>query len=261
VSTMAGNIESHVAGGVLELVFTSEDGLNTMDDPWFALLEAKLRDAAGDGAVRAVLLCGRGAVFCAGANLRGMNTSALHQGFAGSPLARLIACLVAFPKPLLAAVHGKCIGGGATLLLHCDLVVAAADTQFRLPFTSLGVVPELASSFLLPRAAGSRLASELLLLGNTFDAQKALRAGLVNELVPPGEELALARQWAVQLASLAPSSVQATKRLLREAQQEGLAAAIDREGAALATALGGDEVREAIAAFLEKRRPDFSAFH
>ena len=162
---------------------------------------------------------------------------------------------------VLAAVHGKAIGGGATLLLHCDLVVAAADTQFRLPFTSLGAVPELASSFLLPRAAGSRLASELLLLGNTFDANKALRAGFVNELVPPGEELALARPWAEQLASLAPNSVQTTKRLLREAQQADISAVIAHEGKALVAALSSGEVGEALTAFLEKRHPDFSPFH
>ena len=258
---MAGEIEPSLAKGVLHLILTSEDGLNSMDDAWFEGLESALHQAADDGGVRAVLLSARGAMFCAGANLRGMRTSALHQGFTGSPLARLIERLVTFPKPLLAAVHGKAIGGGATILLHCDLVVAAADTQFRLPFTSLGTVPELASSFLLPRAAGSRLASELLLLGQSFDADKALRAGLVNEIVPPGGELTLARQWAEHLASLAPAAVQATKRLLRGTQQEGLSTAIANEGAALVATLGSGEVREATAAFLEKRRPDFSAFH
>jgi enoyl-CoA hydratase/carnithine racemase len=161
-----------------------------------------------------------------------MGTSALQQGFERSPLASLIKCLVNFPKPLLAAAHGKAIGGVATLLLHCDLVVAAADTQFRLPFTSLGAGPEVTSSFLLPRAAGSRLASQLLLLGNTVDANTTLRAGFVNQLVEPGDELALTLQWAEQLASLAPNSVQTTKRSLRQAQQAGLSAVVAREGEA-----------------------------
>jgi len=258
---MTTNIESNLAQGVLNLIFTSEDGLNTMDDHWWMALDSALRCATDDPAVRAVLLSARGRAFCAGANLIGMGTSALQQGFEKSPLASLITCLMNFPKPLLAAVHGKAIGGGATLLLHCDLVVAAADTQFRLPFTSLGAVPELGSSFLLPRAAGSRLASELLLLGDTFDANKALRAGFVNELVPAGEELALALQWAEKLASLAPNSVQTTKRLLREGQQTAISSVIAREGEALVTALSSGEVREASTAFLEKRRPDFSPFH
>src|SRR5471030_1005859 len=214
-------IEVSLSQGVLHLVFTTENGLNTMDDPWIESFDAHLRRATDDTAVRAVLLSGRGKVFCAGANLSGMSSSALHQGFAGSPLARFTERLTAFPKPLLAAVHGKAIGGGATLLLHCDLVVAASDTQFRLPFTSLAAGPELGSSFLLPQAGGSRLASELLLLGNAFDAHKAMRAGFVTEIVEPGKELPLAQQWAAQLAALAPSSVQGTKRLLRQAQQGG----------------------------------------
>jgi len=258
---MKTNIESSLSDGVLHLTFSSNDGLNTMDDHWFALLESKLHDATDDRTVRAVLLSGHGRAFCAGANIVGMRKSALHHGFSGSPLARLIERLMAFPKPLVAAVHGQALGGGATLLLHCDLVVAAADTQFRFPFTLLGAVPEFASSFLLPRAAGSRLASELLLLGNTFDAEKAMRAGIVNELVSPGEELALALQWATHLASLAPDSVQMTKRQLGEAQRSNLPLFIAREGEALVRTLSSGEVKEATSAFLEKRRPDFTPFH
>lgn len=258
---MAANIESSLTHGVLHLVLVSEDGLNTMDDHWFEALETRLHQAMDDRAIRAVLLSARGAAFCAGANFLGMRDSALQQSFSGSPLANLIECLTCFPKPIVAAVHGKAIGGGATLLLHCDLVVAADDTQFRLPFTQLGAVPELASSYLLPRAAGSKLANELLLLGHFFDAKKAQRAGLINEIVPAGEELALAREWADQLAALAPTSVQTSKRLLREAQQTGLKKTIANEGEALVTALKSDEVQEAVTAFQEKRRPDFSRFH
>jgi len=257
---MSTQIEATLTKGVLHLVFATEAGLNTMDDPWFDAFAMQLQDASQNKAVRAVLLSGRGKVFCAGANLQGMKTCALGQGYEGSPLACLTDQLTAFPKPLLAAVHGKAIGGGATLLLHCDLVVAASDTQFRLPFTSLAAVPELGSSFLLPRAAGSRLASELLLLGNLFNAEKAMRAGLVNEVVSPGEELPLAQRWAEQLAALAPVSVQGTKRLMREAQHGGLPAAALREGVALAISFGSAEVEEALTAFIEKRAADFSAF-
>ena len=258
---MTTTIVSSLDQGVLELSSSSEDGLNTMDDRWFDRLASLLSEAAGDSAVRAVLLSARGKMFCAGANLPAVAASALQRGFAGSPLATLLARLMDFPKPLLAAVHGKAIGGGATLLLHCDLVVAAADTQFRLPFTSLGAVPELGASYLLPRAAGSKLANELLLLGDGFDAATALRAGLINVFVPAGEELGVARQWAGQLAALAPDAVQTTKRLLREAQHGGLPACVAREGEALAHALSSGEVKEALAAFIEKRRPNFSRFH
>lgn len=258
---MSTRIESSLDQGVLELTFMSEDGLNTMDDDWLARFETLLRGAADDVAVRAVLLSAQGAMFSAGANMAGLLSSAMNQGFPGSPLDTMTRYLAEFPKPLLAAVHGKAIGGGATLLLHCDLVVAASDTQFRFPFTALGGVPEFASSFLLPRAAGTRLARELLLLGNVFDAHKAMRAGLINDLTAPGEELTLARKWAVQLAALAPAAVQATKRLLHHGQQASMPDVIANEGATLVAALAGGEVKEAMAAFKGKRKPDFSSFH
>ncbi|QFS42109.1 enoyl-CoA hydratase-related protein [Burkholderia cepacia] len=258
---MTTNISSNLEQGVLQLVFSSADGLNTLDDAWCTALAAALRDAAHDPAVRAVLLSAQGRAFCAGANLDGMRRSALQQGFDGSPLAQLTHALAGFTKPLIGAVHGKAIGGGATLLLHCDLVAAAADTQFLLPFTSLGGVPEFASTYLLPRSAGSRLATELLLLAQPFDAETALRAGIVNHVVAAGQELPLAEQWAQRLAALAPNAVQNTRRLLRQTQHAGLVSAIDTEGAALAAALHSPEVREAFSAFLEKRRPNFAQFH
>lgn len=258
---MAGNIEKSLAQGVLHLEFTSDDGRNTMDDDWFERLDKALADASSDRNVRVVLLSGRGAAFCSGMNLRAATSGFLGNGFSGSPLGRVSHRLADFAKPLLAAVHGSAIGGGATILLHCDLVVAAADTKFRLPFTGLGIVPEIGSSYLLPRAAGSRLATELVLLGNLFDAQLAQRAGFVNTVVEPGNELAAARAWAEQLAAKAPVPVSESKHLLHTEHLAELHAAIDREGEALTTAVNRGEFREAAAAFVEKRAPDFSAFH
>jgi enoyl-CoA hydratase/carnithine racemase len=258
---MAGNIEKSLVGGVLHLEFTSDDGRNTMDDDWFERLDQALESASGDRNVRVVLLSGRGAAFCSGMNLRAATSGFLGDGFAGSPLSRVSHRLADFAKPLVAAVHGSAIGGGTTLLLHCDLVVAAAETKFRLPFPSLGIVPEIGSSYLLPRAAGWRLASELVLLGNLFDAQMAQRAGIVNSVVESGKELATAREWADQLAAKAPVPVVESKRLLHAEHLAGLHAAIDREGEALAAAVQRGEFREAVAAFAEKRAPDFSAFH
>jgi enoyl-CoA hydratase/carnithine racemase len=257
---MAGSIEKNLVGGVLHLEFTSDDGRNTMDDDWFARLDQALADAAGDRKVRVVLLSSRGAAFCSGMNLRHAASGFLSEGFGGSPLACLSHRLADFSKPLLAAVHGYAVGGGATLLLHCDLVVAAADTRFRLPFASLGIAPEIGSSYLLPRAAGPRLANELVLLGKLFDAQTAQRAGFVNAVVEPGSELAMARQWAEDLTAQAPNALVESRRLLREEHLAGVHAAIDREGEALFAAVQFGEFGEAVAAFLEKRPPDFSRF-
>src|ERR1700710_894381 len=121
---MPTQIEASLESGVLRLVFVTEGALNTIDDHWLDALYRHLREASDDKAVRAVLLSAQGRVFCAGANLQGLSTGALSQPFAGSPLHRLSEELSVFPKPLIAAVHGKAIGGGATLLLHCDLVAA-----------------------------------------------------------------------------------------------------------------------------------------
>lgn len=258
---MAGSIEKNLVGGVLHLEFTSDDGRNTMDDDWFERLNKALEDASRDRNVRVVLLSSRGAAFCSGMNLRSATSGFLSEGFGGSPLARVSHRLADFTKPLLAAVHGSAIGGGATLLLHCDLVVAAADTRFRLPFASLGIAPEIGSSYLLPRAAGPRLANELVLLAKLFDAHTAQRAGFVNTVVEPGSELAMARQWAKDLTAQAPNALVESRRLLREEHAAGLHAAIDREGEALFAAVQLGEFDEAVAAFIAKRSPDFSAFH
>jgi len=137
---------------------------NLMDDAWFDALEAHLGEADRDPAVRVVLLSAEGDAFCSGANLKGVQHGLLSQGYEQSALARLLRRLTTFEKPLVAAVHGLAIGGGTTLLLHCDFVYAAEGTRFQMPFAKLGLVPEFGSSYLLPLNAGMRLASELVLL-------------------------------------------------------------------------------------------------
>lgn len=257
---MTAHIETSLEQGVLHLLFTSDDGRNTMDDAFYEELTTALDGALTERAVRCVLISSRGAAFSAGMNLRTFCTSNTKLGFTDSSLGRFSVRLASFPKPLVAAVHGSAIGGGATMLLSCDLAVAAADTKFRLPFASLGIVPELGSSFLLPRAAGTKLANELVLLGNLFDAETAKLAGFINAVVEPGEELALARQWSAQMAAMAPGPVQNSKRLLCEARNDGLLTAIAREGAEPVTAFNGDVLNESVNAFIEKRQPDFSRF-
>ena len=258
---MTATLESSLSLGVLHLEFTSADGRNTMDDAWLERLDQALAQASDDAGVRSVLLSGRGVAFCSGMNLKTLKGSALTQSFSGSPLERLTRRLSRFEKPLLASVHGSAIGGGATLLLHCDLVVAARTTKFRLPFAALGIVPEFGSSYLLPRMAGARLASELFLLGRMFDASVAQRAGFVNTLTEPGEEFTLVREWAEHLAALPPAAVRMSKQLVREARSADINQAITREGAESVAAMGRGEVHEAVAAFIEKRAPDFSPFY
>lgn len=245
---------------ILRLSFGTAGRRNVMSDAWFAALEDHLRQAQGNPVVRVVLLSGQGDAFCAGADLKGLATELFPEGYARSALARLLERLADFDKPLVAAVHGAAIGGGSTLLLHCDFVFAAEGTLFQLPFARLGLVPEFGASYLLPLHAGVRLARELVLLAAPFDAHTAKRAGIVSEVVMPQALMALAQTTAVALAALPPGPLRAAKRLLQAGHRAALAAAFAAEGKALDAAVASPELHEAVDAFLSKRTPDFSRF-
>jgi enoyl-CoA hydratase/carnithine racemase len=146
------------------------------------------------------------------------------------------------------------------MLLHCDLVYAAPNARFQLPFVPLGIVPEFGSTLLLPLLAGYQRAAELLLLGQPFTAEKAHEAGIVNAIVPQEKLLEHALQVATALAALPPESIRLTKRLLKARYTEALGAAIDEETRIFTERLHSPEAKEALSAFLEKRKPDFSRF-
>lgn len=249
-----------LSGRVLTIRFGEPEGPNTMDDAWFGGLERQLHQAQDDDRVRVVLLTADGKGFSAGGNLIAFQKGPLPQGFLGSSLAAAVRRLADFDKPIVTAVHGHAIGGGTTLLLHSDFVYAAADTTFQLPFTRLGIVPELGSTYLLAMHAGMRLANELILLGRAFDAQTAQRAGIVNEVLPADQVLAKAEATAQALAELPPGPLRLTKRMLKDVHRAALTMAVHAEGRNLERTFAGAEVQEAIAAVLEKRAPDFSGF-
>lgn len=254
------NFDVERSGHVLTVTFGLHDARNVMNEAWFGELEQRLYEAQRDEQTRVVLLRARGEAFCAGGDLRGFQAGPLPEGYVRSAFARLLMRLEDFDKPIVAAVHGSAIGGGTTLLLHCDFVFAAAGTMFQLPFTRLGLVPEFGSSYLLPQHAGLRLANELVLLGQPFDAEKALRAGIVNEVLPSEALMARADATATALAALPPASMRESKRLLKLGHRAGLAAAIAAEGKSLETCFASAEMQEAISAFFARRQPDFSHF-
>lgn len=248
------------SGHVLRLTFGAADARNVMNEAWFAGLEQALYEAQRDAQTRVVLLHAQGDAFCAGGDLHGFQAGPLPEGYLRSAFARLLARLDDFDKPIVAAVHGSAIGGGTTLLLHFDFVIAAEGTKFQLPFTRLGLVPEFGSSYLLPLHAGMRLASALTLLGQPFDAGTAQRAGIVNDVLPADQCMARAEATAAALAELPPAAMRASKRLLRAGHRAGLSAAMAAEAKALETGLASAEMQEAIAAFFARRKPDFSHF-
>jgi enoyl-CoA hydratase/carnithine racemase len=162
-------------------------------------------------------------------------------------------------KVIVAAIHGPVVGIGMTMLLHCDLVVAARSARLSIPFAKLGLVPEAASTLLLPRAIGHRRAAELVLLGDPIDAETALEWGLVNRVVDDQSLLDAARELTSRIGSLPPSAIRLSKELLRD-DRAGIALRIQQEGSLFLAQLRSPEFQEAGTAFLEKRSADFSRF-
>ena len=237
--------------GVCELRLNRPEKRNAITFAMYQRLAAELHAALDDSAVRAVLLSGAGTSFSAGNDLNDFLTG--PEFTSAHPVMDLLRTLASFDKPLVAAVHGPTIGIGVTLLLHCDLVVAAQGTQLIMPFVALGLVPEAGSSLLLPRLVGQQRAAELLLLGQPLDTVAAQRLGLVNRVVEPDKLLEEARSLAQRLAQQPVDALRATKRLLRGDAAE-LLARIEAEAQVFAARLKSEEFRTQVRAVLAKGR-------
>ena len=251
-------IKSETSHRVARIRFDRLDKKNAITVEMYAQLGAALAAADADQQVRAVLLSGTAECFTAGNDVADFLKAPRDP--ASSPARALFDALPNMKKPVVAAVGGPAIGIGTTLLLHCDLVYAAPNARFQLPFVPLAIVPEFGSTFLLPRIAGYQRAAELLLLGQPFDAKKAHEVGIVTAVVAQENLLAEAEKAAATLASLPPESLRLTKRLLKARYVEPLAAAIEEETRLFTERLSSPEAKEAMSAFLEKRKPDFSRF-
>ncbi len=251
-------IKSETRDRVARVRFDRIDKKNAITVEMYPMLGNALAQADDDPQVRAVLLHGTAECFTAGNDVHDFVNVRRKPGT--SPAQALFKVLPHMKKPVVAAVGGPAVGIGTTMLLHCDLVYAAPNARFQLPFVPLGIVPEFGSTFLLPLIAGYQRAAELLLLGQPFTAQKAQEAGIVTAVVPQEGLLAEAEKAALALAALPPESVRLTKRLLKTRYTEALAAAIDEETAIFTERLSSPEAKEAMSAFLEKRKPDFSRF-
>jgi enoyl-CoA hydratase/carnithine racemase len=166
--------------------------------------------------------------------------------------------LINFDKPLIAAVQGAAIGGGTTMLTHCDFVYAGASAKFQMPFINLGLVPEFGSTCSIPMRIGHIRAAELILLGLPFDAQRAAELGLVTRVVPDQELLATATETAQKLAQKPVGALQACKRLMKRSSRGQIEEAMKAENDEFALRVRSAEAREAFTAFLEKRPPNFT---
>ena len=241
--------------GVQRIAFNRPARRNAITAAMYDLLSAALREAEADESIRAIVIHGQDDAFTAGNDLEDF----IRQPPLGddTPVFRFLRVMSAARKPIVAAVNGSAVGIGTTLLLHCDLVYAGDNARFQLPFVGLGLVPEFASSYLLPLVAGYHRAAELLLLGDPFDAAKASECGFVTRVVPAAETLETALHSAKRLAALPPKSVRLTKELMKAGHGDAVQARIAAEGAHFRAMLGEPAAREALAAFMEKRKPDF----
>lgn len=259
----------HAEAGVMTLTLNRVDKKNSLTTAMYAALADALEGAADDAAVRVVLIQGDPAIFSAGNDISDfLRASAGRESgddqapdapvSMDEPVFRFLRALAGFPKPVVAAVCGPAVGIGTTMLLHCDLVYAGDNAAFSMPFVNLGLCPEAGSSLLVPQMFGHHRAAEALLLGDPFQAEAALEVGLVNRVVPPMEANAIAQTQARRLAAKPVAALIETKRLLKKADRAVVLERIEEEALSFRRMMRAPAAREAFAAFMEKRKPDFS---
>lgn len=243
-------------GAVLSIGMNRPDRKNALTAAMYQGLADALRAAEAESGVRAVVIHGVQGTFTAGNDLQDFLTNPPRG--TSAPVFQFLGALVTAQKPLIAAVEGPAVGVGTTMLLHCDFVYAAENARFALPFVNLGICPEAASSFLLPLVAGYQRAAKLLMLGEPFSAHDAYDAGIVTEIVTSGTAATMAMATARKLADRPASAIRTTKRLLKKQYQAQINAALLEEADLFGKMLAEPAAREAMSAFLEKRKPDFS---
>jgi enoyl-CoA hydratase/carnithine racemase len=238
------------SGNILRIQLNRPEKKNAMTSAMYITLADLLNDAAKDDQIRVVLWHSAGDSFSAGNDI---------EDFLKNPQAELIDALINFDKPIVAAVPGAAIGGGTTMLTHCDFVFAGESAKFRMPFVDLAVVPEFGTSYSVPARIGYLRAAELVLLGLPFDAKRAAELGLVTRVVADQQLLPTATAAAQQLAVKAPAALRACKRLMRASTRDQLERAVKLENQEFSERVRSAEAKEAFSAFIEKRKPNFDA--
>ena len=269
------SIRTATLNGVATLEIARPEKKNALTMAMYQALADGLQAAQADPAVRAVLITGQPGIFTSGNDIedfmqRGTGTGAdAGGGSSGSstggdvmdwPTFRFMRALVACDKPVVAAVTGAAIGIGTTLLLHCDFVYVSDEARLAMPFVGLGLVPEFASSLLVPQLMGNRRAADKLLLGDPFTPEQAVDCGIASAVLPKDEVVNHARRVAERFNALPPGAVQQTKQLMRGPQRDAMLAAIRSEAELFGKRLRSPEAMEAFQAFFQKRKPDFSKF-
>ncbi|MFT4046594.1 MAG: enoyl-CoA hydratase [Solimonas sp.] len=252
------HIVTELQDRVLTIRFNRPDKKNAVSAIMYGALADAFAGASANPDVRAVLLTGTGDCFCSGNDLGDfLNAS---DNAVGEAVGRFMRAMVDCSKPIVAAVTGPAIGIGTTVLLHCDLIYAGEKTRFQMPFVNIGICPEFASSLMAPAIMGHARAAELILLGEMFSAPRAREYGLVNDVLPDAEVRTHARAQALKLAAQPPGAVRTSKALLKRWTREQVKEAIGVEINHFMPMLKQPEALEALNAFMQKRKPDFSKF-
>jgi len=247
-------VEQH--GEVLAITLDRPERRNAITVAMYAALADAIEEGAANDAIRVITVSGEGQDFAAGNDLADFLEAAprLDEEI---PVWRLLRALATCETPIVAAVHGNCVGIGTTMLLHCDLVIADDSARFSMPFVDLGLVPEAASSLLFPRLAGRRRAARYLLLAELFGVDEALAIGLVSHRAAAGTVDDKLQEIVTALLAKPPEALRQTQRLLRHGARDEVLERMKMESSLFAERLASAEVKEAISAFFEKRRPNF----
>jgi enoyl-CoA hydratase/carnithine racemase len=257
-TVQASFIQTHTHACVAHIKIARIEKKNALSHAMYHDLVQAIDSAVGDASVRSILLYGEATVFTAGNDIEEF-VSAPPIG-ENSSVFQFMRTFSHCPKPIVVAVNGPAVGIGTTLLLHADLVYAADNAWLSMPFVSLGLCAEFASSVLLPAMCGSAKASEKLLLGESMSAEEARDLGIVTQVLPPDNVLPHAIRKAEKFALLSPDAVQSTKRLMRAPKQAAIDAAIAQEAMQFERLLHSPQAKQAMMAFMQKRKPDFSQF-
>jgi enoyl-CoA hydratase/carnithine racemase len=254
---MSGHIHVEQSDGVLFVTLNRTEKKNALTQAMYGELADAIARVESEHGVRVLHITGSGDAFTSGNDVS--EFGAAKQPTSATEVTRFLTALITTDIPIVAAVNGMAVGVGVTMLLHVDFVFAAREATFKTPFIDLALVPEAASSLRMPQEMGYRKAASMLMLGERLDAQQALDAGIVSEVVDRGALLERSSQVARQLAAKPASALRTTKRLMRR-DPEPLTERLDFEFKEFGRALKSPEAEEAVSAFMQKRKPDFSKF-
>jgi enoyl-CoA hydratase/carnithine racemase len=252
------SIKTATLNGVATIEIARPEKKNALTLAMYRAMADAITAATTDPQVRALLITGQPGIFTSGNDIEDF----MQRPADGmeSPAFLFMKALLACDKPVIAAVTGAAIGVGTTMLLHCDFVYVSDEARLAMPFTSLGLVPEFASSLVVPQLMGNVRAAEKILLGDPFSGTEAVECGIANAVLPAAEVVPHARRIAERFNALPPGAVQESKKLLRRARAQAALETLAVEGEVFARRLRSPEAQEAFSAFFQKRKPDFSKF-